>query len=72
MDAWEYPPMELLDRSTCFRAFPGHDAGFDGRVFVGVTSTGIHCRPACPAIVARRPGRRGTPIDEAREVRTHG
>ena len=41
--------MELLDRKTCYRAFQSHDARFDGRVFVGVTSTGIYCRPICPA-----------------------
>ena len=41
--------MELLDRRTYYRAFQTHDARFDGRVFVGVTSTGIYCRPICPA-----------------------
>lgn len=41
--------MELHDRRTCYRAFQSHDARFDGRVFVGVTSTGIYCRPICPA-----------------------
>ena len=41
--------MELLDRNTYYRAFQSHDARFDGRVFVGVTSTGIYCRPICPA-----------------------
>jgi AraC family transcriptional regulator of adaptative response / DNA-3-methyladenine glycosylase II len=41
--------MELLDRKTYYRAFQTRDARFDGRVFVGVTSTGIYCRPICPA-----------------------
>src|SRR6478736_3819413 len=41
--------MELLDRRTYYRALQTHDARFDGRVFVGVTSTGIYCRPVCPA-----------------------
>ena len=41
--------MELHDRSTYYRAFETHDARFDGLVFVGVTSTGIYCRPICPA-----------------------
>jgi len=45
--------MELLDRSTCYRAFESHDSRFDGRVFVGVTSTGIYCRPVCPARTPR-------------------
>src|SRR6516164_1159046 len=41
--------LELMDREACYRAFQTHDARFDGRVFVGVTSTGIYCRPICPA-----------------------
>ncbi len=41
--------MELMDREACYRAFQSHDARFDGRVFVGVTSTGIYCRPICSA-----------------------
>src|SRR5215831_15647170 len=41
--------MELMDREACYRIFQTHDARFDGRVFVGVTSTGIYCRPICPA-----------------------
>jgi AraC family transcriptional regulator of adaptative response / DNA-3-methyladenine glycosylase II len=41
--------MELMDREACYKAFQSHDARFDGRVFVGVTSTGIYCRPVCPA-----------------------
>ena len=41
--------MELLDRRTFYPAFQTRDARFDGRVFVGVTSTGIYCRPICPA-----------------------
>lgn len=45
--------MELLDRKTYYRAFETHDSRFDGRVFVGVTSTGIYCRPVCPARTPR-------------------
>ncbi|MCU0870501.1 MAG: helix-turn-helix domain-containing protein, partial [Burkholderiales bacterium] len=37
----------LLDPDTCWRALVAHDARFDGRFFVGVTSTGIYCRPVC-------------------------
>jgi AraC family transcriptional regulator of adaptative response / DNA-3-methyladenine glycosylase II len=32
-----------------WQALCSRDARFDGRVFVGVTSTGIYCRPVCPA-----------------------
>jgi len=42
-------PAEIMDREACYRALQSHDARFDGRVFVGVTSTGIYCRPICPA-----------------------
>jgi len=38
-----------LDTDQCYRAFQAKDARFDGRVFVCVTSTGIYCRPICPA-----------------------
>ena len=38
-----------LDRDICLRAFRTRDARFDGRIFAGVLSTGIYCRPVCPA-----------------------
>jgi AraC family transcriptional regulator, regulatory protein of adaptative response / DNA-3-methyladenine glycosylase II len=41
--------MELPDREACYRAFQSRDLRFDGLVFAGVTSTGIYCRPICPA-----------------------
>src|SRR5258707_8626681 len=41
--------MELLDHRTYYRALQSRDARFDGHVFVGCTSTGIYCRPICPA-----------------------
>lgn len=39
----------LLDADACWRAVASQDARFDGRFVVGVTSTGIYCRPSCPA-----------------------
>jgi AraC family transcriptional regulator of adaptative response / DNA-3-methyladenine glycosylase II len=36
-----------LDASSCYRAVATHDARFDGRFFVGVSSTRIYCRPVC-------------------------
>jgi AraC family transcriptional regulator of adaptative response / DNA-3-methyladenine glycosylase II len=45
--------MQLLDPAICYRALQTHDERFDGRLFVGVTSTGIYCRPVCPARPAR-------------------
>ncbi|HEX2486889.1 MAG TPA: Ada metal-binding domain-containing protein, partial [Myxococcota bacterium] len=39
----------LLDRALCYRALQTRDARFDGRFFVAVRTTGIYCRPICPA-----------------------
>jgi len=38
-----------LDRDTCLKASASRDARFDGRFFIGVRTTGIYCRPICPA-----------------------
>jgi AraC family transcriptional regulator of adaptative response / DNA-3-methyladenine glycosylase II len=38
-----------LDRRVCDRARRSRDARFDGRFFIGVTTTRIYCRPTCPA-----------------------
>lgn len=34
---------------VCYRAVRSRDRRFDGRLFTAVTSTGIYCRPSCPA-----------------------
>lgn len=41
--------MEVPDREICYRALETRDARFDGLLFFGVTSTGVYCRPVCPA-----------------------
>lgn len=38
---------------ACYRAIETRDARFDGRLYVGVTSTRIYCRPVCPARTAK-------------------
>ncbi|MGO9919347.1 MAG: AlkA N-terminal domain-containing protein [Isosphaeraceae bacterium] len=43
-----------IDDETCYRALAARDARFDGLFFIGVTTTGIYCRPIC---TARTPGR---------------
>ena len=43
----------LPSPDTCYRALVARDRRFDGRFFVAVTTTGIYCRPICPA---RTPG----------------
>jgi AraC family transcriptional regulator of adaptative response / DNA-3-methyladenine glycosylase II len=43
-----------LDFERCYRAVQGCDARFDGRFVTCVTSTGIYCRPSCPALTPKR------------------
>ena len=45
-----------LNEAIYYRAVSSKDARFDGVFFVGVKSTGIYCRPVCPA---RTPSRKG-------------
>ncbi|MGQ7786391.1 AlkA N-terminal domain-containing protein [Nesterenkonia sp. K-15-9-6] len=44
----------LPDAEACIKAVRTRDARFDGRLYVGVTSTGIYCRPSCPAPPPKR------------------
>jgi AraC family transcriptional regulator, regulatory protein of adaptative response / DNA-3-methyladenine glycosylase II len=48
----------LLDSETCTRALETRDARFDGVFFVGIRTTGIYCRPICPARATLRKNRR--------------
>ncbi len=43
-----------LDEDACYRAIETRDLRFDGRFFTGVQSTGIYCRPICPARTPKR------------------
>ncbi|MGH7386767.1 MAG: AlkA N-terminal domain-containing protein, partial [Candidatus Rokuibacteriota bacterium] len=43
-----------LDPEACYRAIATRDARFDGRLFIAVKSTGIYCRPICPARTPKR------------------
>jgi AraC family transcriptional regulator of adaptative response / DNA-3-methyladenine glycosylase II len=45
--------MKLPDHDVCYRALQSRDARFDGLIYVGVKSTGIYCRPICPARTAK-------------------
>lgn len=45
--------MELPDKETCYRALESRDPRFDGLIYVGIKSTGIYCRPVCPARTAK-------------------
>lgn len=44
----------VLDADAAYLAVKARDARFDGRLFVGVTSTGVYCRPVCRVRTPRR------------------
>src|SRR5215468_154038 len=44
----------LLDHNSCYEALAARDPRFDGVLYVGVTTTGVYCRPVCPARTPRR------------------
>ncbi|MGB6276238.1 MAG: Ada metal-binding domain-containing protein, partial [Rhodococcus sp. (in: high G+C Gram-positive bacteria)] len=41
--------VQELDFDRCYRAVSSRDARFDGQFFTAVSTTGIYCRPSCPA-----------------------
>ena len=46
--------MDALNDDARYAAMVARDSRFDGVFFVGVRTTGVYCRPICPA---RTPGR---------------
>ena len=38
-----------FDRRICSQARKTRDPRFDGRIFIGVLTSGVYCRPICPA-----------------------
>ncbi len=44
-----------LDADSCWRAVSSRDVRFDGRFVTAVRTTGIYCRPSCPAQTPKRP-----------------
>lgn len=46
--------MMHLDSDSCYRALAARDPRFDGQFFTAVSSTGIFCRPVCPARIPAR------------------
>jgi AraC family transcriptional regulator of adaptative response / DNA-3-methyladenine glycosylase II len=40
----------VYSKAICERARLARDSRFDGQFFVGVLTTGIYCRPICPAV----------------------
>ncbi|MGH8047470.1 MAG: AlkA N-terminal domain-containing protein [Chthoniobacterales bacterium] len=55
----------MIDDDAAYDALKSHDSRFDGVFFVGVTSTGIYCRPICPA---KTPQRRNCRFFESAEA----
>lgn len=45
----------MLTADQCYQAVQGRDRRFDGMFFTAVRSTGIFCRPSCPARTPLRP-----------------
>ncbi|MBF0278686.1 MAG: DNA-3-methyladenine glycosylase 2 family protein [SAR324 cluster bacterium] len=43
----------LLDAKICESARQTRDARFDGHFFIGVTTTGVYCRPICPVRIPK-------------------
>ena len=43
-----------LDFDSCYSAVVAKDSRFDGYFYSGVTSTGIYCRPSCPAVTPKK------------------
>jgi AraC family transcriptional regulator, regulatory protein of adaptative response / DNA-3-methyladenine glycosylase II len=42
-------PTTRLDDESCYRAVKARDRRFDGVFYTAVRTTGIYCRPSCPA-----------------------
>jgi AraC family transcriptional regulator of adaptative response / DNA-3-methyladenine glycosylase II len=43
-----------MDEDACYRAVAGRDRRFEGRFVVAVRTTGVYCRPGCPARIPQR------------------
>ena len=46
--------MIQLDADQCYRVAQSRDSRFDGWFYIAVRTTGIYCRPSCPAITPKR------------------
>jgi AraC family transcriptional regulator of adaptative response / DNA-3-methyladenine glycosylase II len=57
-----------LDTDTCYRAILARDGRFDGVFFTAVVSTGVYCRPVCPAKTPRKQNCRFFPTAAAAEA----
>jgi AraC family transcriptional regulator of adaptative response / DNA-3-methyladenine glycosylase II len=56
------------DFERCYRAVRSRDSRFDGWFITAVTSTGIYCRPSCPALTPKRSNVRFHPTAAAAQA----
>jgi len=56
------------DAEACYRAVRSRDARFDGWFFTAVTTTGIYCRPSCPATTPKQANVRFYPSAAAAQL----
>ncbi|MFI9492344.1 MULTISPECIES: bifunctional transcriptional activator/DNA repair enzyme AdaA [Streptomyces] len=59
-----------MDERTRYEAVSSRDARFDGVFFFAVATTGIYCRPSCPAVTPKRENVRFYPTAAA--AQRHG
>jgi AraC family transcriptional regulator of adaptative response / DNA-3-methyladenine glycosylase II len=57
--------MKQLDEDICYNALLARDRRFDGRFYTAVLTTGVFCRPICPAVTPKRENVRFFPTAEA-------
>jgi AraC family transcriptional regulator of adaptative response / DNA-3-methyladenine glycosylase II len=55
----------MLDEERCYRAVRSRDPRFDGWFYTAVVTTGIYCRPSCPAVTPKRTNVRFYPTSAA-------
>ena len=55
-------PLVVHCDDACYLALKTRDSRFDGRFYIGVTSTGIYCRPVCKVRVPKRENCRFFPL----------
>ena len=60
----------MTDAQACYQAMKSHDARFDGRFFVAVSSTRIYCRPVCRVKIPKFENCRF--FDLAAQAKSHG
>ena len=59
----------ILEHDRCYRAVTSRDARFDGQFVTAVRTTGIYCRPSCPAVTPKRTNVEFWPTAAAAQLR---